>query len=182
MHLIDNYSTSCSYDDMIRFALRDPGCVGGAFQFNIEDKEEVLFKYGKSAIELFTNWRAHYIQLPYGDQSLFVRRDTFHHLKGFPNFMLMEDFEFVRRLNKQGRIHIIPVPAITSGRRWKKLGLLNTTLLNQFIIAAYLVGVSPSRLVNWYYNYTFASFTFYVLTTSTIKIFACVLTNRIQIV
>jgi hypothetical protein len=62
----------------------------------------------------------------------------------------MEDFELMRRLKKLGKIAIAPVAVRTSARRWQKLGLLKTTVINQLIIIGYYLGVSPDLLVNWY--------------------------------
>ena len=45
---------------------------------------------------------------------------------------------------------IRPLPVVTSARRWKRLGVLRTTLRNQAIIAAYMAGVAPERLARWY--------------------------------
>jgi hypothetical protein len=140
------------WDTMIRNALKKPDCVGGAFEFEIEDSEGTLFKTGRILIEFLTNLRAKYLKLPYGDQCIFVRRETFEMMGGFPQLDFMEDFEFVRQLNKKGYIQIINATAVTSGRRWKKLGLIKTTILNQCIIWAYLVGISPTKLLTWYYG------------------------------
>ena len=62
----------------------------------------------------------------------------------------MEDFEFVRRLKKQGDIEIVPHPVLTSVRRWQQLGVIKTTAINQIVIIAYFLGVSPDRLAFWY--------------------------------
>lgn len=64
----------------------------------------------------------------------------------------MEDFEFVRRFAKTGRVEIVNQSATTSGRRWKKLGLVKTTIINQVIIFSYLLGVSPHSLIQLYYG------------------------------
>jgi len=69
---------------------------------------------------------------------------------GFPDQPIMEDFEFIRKLGKQGKIRISALSVKTSGRRWKKLGLLRTTLINQIVIAAYYLGFSPNKLRKLY--------------------------------
>jgi hypothetical protein len=110
-------------------------------------KFEVTKNYAK-----ITLCRAKYFQLPYGDQALFMRRETFLENGGFPKLEFMEDFEMVTRLKKRGRIEIVNSPAITSGRRWKELGLLRTTIVNQCIITAYMLGVKPATLYKIYYG------------------------------
>ncbi|MFN6158767.1 MAG: glycosyltransferase, partial [Dolichospermum sp.] len=45
---------------------------------------------------------------------------------------------------------LLSTPVITSPRRWLKKGILQTTILNQIIIIAYLLGISPHQIRNWY--------------------------------
>jgi hypothetical protein len=62
----------------------------------------------------------------------------------------MEDYEMIRRLSRRGRIAIVPRPVTTSARRWQNLGVWRTWIVNQLLITAYHLGVSPRRLVRWY--------------------------------
>jgi hypothetical protein len=62
----------------------------------------------------------------------------------------MEDFDLMCRLKRWGRITMISIPVITSARRWLKHGILKTTLINQIVIVAYFLGVSPQRLMHLY--------------------------------
>ncbi|MGC9503239.1 TIGR04283 family arsenosugar biosynthesis glycosyltransferase [Baaleninema sp.] len=134
-----------AFDVLVRQVLSEPDVVAGAFELQIESSLP-----GIGTVERGANWRSRLAQLPYGDQGLFLRRDRFDKLGGFPDLPIMEDFEFVRRLRRQGKIAIPPIPVLTSGRRWQRLGILRTTLLNQAIVAAYLLGVSPETLRRWY--------------------------------
>lgn len=52
-------------------------------------------------------------------------------LGGFKDIPIMEDYELVSRLRKHGRPAIIPQAMRTSGRRWRNVGFLQTTLINQ---------------------------------------------------
>lgn len=133
------------YATHIPALLGKPGVAGGAFGFAIAGDFA-----GRRIVESTTNWRARRWQLPYGDQALFLRREVFTQLGGFPEMPIMEDYEIVRRLRRVGRIAIAPGPAVTSGRRWQRLGWMRTTLTNRAIILAYRFGVSPSRLAKWY--------------------------------
>ncbi|NJL23414.1 MAG: glycosyltransferase, partial [Leptolyngbyaceae cyanobacterium SM1_3_5] len=105
---------------------------------------------GLRLVEWGANWRSRLLQLPYGDQALFLRRDTFWQVGGFPDLPMMEDFELVRRLRRRGRIAIAPDAVLTSARRWQKLGILKATVINQVAIVAYLIGISPDRIARWY--------------------------------
>ncbi len=88
--------------------------------------------------------------MPYGDQAIFLTKEIFQQVGNFPPLPIMEDFELMRRLKKLGKITILPISVITSSRRWLQKGIFSTTLLNQIVIIAYLLGVSPERIRNWY--------------------------------
>jgi len=133
------------FDVMIRTALQPTGTVAGAFALRI-DAEVVSLRL----VEWGVNMRSHFWQMPYGDQAIFLTKQTFNKIGNFPELPFMEDFEIMRRLKRIGRITIIPVPVITSARRWLQKGIWKTTLMNQIIIIAYLLGVPPQRLIRWY--------------------------------
>ncbi len=133
------------FDAMIRATLSQPNTLAGAFKLNI-----ALDLPGIRWVERGVNWRSRYLQFPYGDQALFLHAQTFVEIGGFPALPIMEDFEFVRHLRRSGKIEILPVAVMTSGRRWQRFGVLRTTIVNQIVIAAYLLGVSPKRIDQWY--------------------------------
>lgn len=133
------------YPALIRSTLAAPGVAGGAFAFAIAGDFP-----GLRLIERGTNLRARRRQLPYGDQGLFISRAGFDRVGEFPDQPIMEDYVWVRRLQRLGRIAIAPAAAVTSGRRWQRRGAVGTTLLNQLIVLGYRLGVSPARLARWY--------------------------------
>ncbi len=133
------------FDLTIRDTLSQPLAIAGAFRLQIDRLDWKL-----RVIEWGVNARSRYLQMPYGDQAIFLKTTTFQALGGFPSLPIMEDFELVRQLKRQGRIAIAPTAVITSGRRWQKLGAVRTTLINQCVILAYLLGVSPDRIAQWY--------------------------------
>jgi hypothetical protein len=125
--------------------LREPGVAAGAFRFCIAGD----FR-GKSFIEWATGLRSHWLQRPYGDQGLFLARALFEEMGGFADLPIMEDYEFTARLRRYGRIKTVGEAALTSGRRWQTLGVLRTTLRNQWILARYHLGVDPRKLARRY--------------------------------
>lgn len=129
----------------VQHTLDRPGVVAGAFDLGIQGET-----WGLRWIEWGVRWRSRLCQLPYGDQALFLRADTFREVGGFAELPLLEDVDLVRRLRRRGRVAIAPGSVSTSGRRWHKLGILRTTLLNQVILLAYRLGISPQRLARWY--------------------------------
>ncbi len=133
------------FDTLILQALQDSRTVGGAFELRIDAKLR-----GLRLIEKMVNMRSRWLSMPYGDQAIFLKATVFHEIGGFPNLPIMEDFELMRRLKHCGKITILPAAVLTSGRRWQKLGVVKTTLINQMVIVGYFLGVSPTRLVRWY--------------------------------
>lgn len=125
--------------------LMDRRVALGAFRFKT-DLDRPLMR----GIELIANIRSRYLRLPYGDQALFVRKEPFEAVGGFPEIAVAEDLFFVRRVSKLGRIAIAPADALTSGRRWKELGVLRTTLINQLILIGFALGISPKTLAGLY--------------------------------
>ena len=129
----------------VRDALSQPGVAAGAFRLAIDGRGFAL-----RILEWLVNFRSRLLQMPYGDQGIFLRADLFSAVNGFPDLPIMEDFELVRRLKRRGRIRIISLAATTSPRRWEKSGILRTTVINQVIIIGYLFGVNPRKLTDWY--------------------------------
>lgn len=133
------------FETLIISALQNPKIIAGAFELRIDAELR-----GLRLIETMVNWRSHILEMPYGDQAIFLKTTVFQEIGGFPDLPIMEDFELMRRLKRRGRIAILPTAVVTSGRRWQKLGVVKTTLINQMVILGYFLGVSPSRLVRWY--------------------------------
>ena len=121
------------------------GVVAGAFGFRIAEKFA-----GRRLVEWTTNLRSRWCQKPYGDQTQFLRRSLFEELGGFADLPIMEDYELNQRLRKRGRVATSAAAAITSGRRWKKLGVVRTTLINKMVITGYHFGVCPHKLARFY--------------------------------
>jgi rSAM/selenodomain-associated transferase 2 len=133
------------FETQVRQTLARSRVAAGAFRLKIDGNQR-----GLRTIEAVANWRSRVLQMPYGDQALFLRSYTFWESGAFPPIPIMEDFELVRRLKRRGRIALAPGCAETSARRWLRLGAVKTWLVNQCVIAAYCAGVSPQRLAAWY--------------------------------
>ena len=92
------------------------------------------------------NRRARASGIATGDQGLFMTREAFAAVGGFPDQPLMEDIELSRRLGKHARPHPLPGRLRTSGRRWDERGAQRTIILMWRLRWAYWRGVSPARL------------------------------------
>ncbi|RJX34561.1 MAG: glycosyltransferase [Desulfarculus sp.] len=125
----------------VRRVLALPGVAAGAFAFRLDVRSA-----GLRLIELGVAARCLLAQMPYGDQGLFLRREVFARLGGFPELPLMEDVALVRNLRRLGRVATSPAPAVTSARRWQGRGALRTTLLNSILLAGFYAGLPATTL------------------------------------
>jgi rSAM/selenodomain-associated transferase 2 len=87
--------------------------------------------------------------LAYGDQGLLIRRELFQSVGGYPDLPLMEDVAMIRTLRRRTRVTQLPAPLLTSGRRYRRGGVLRTWLKHTALISLYLLGASPTRLAGW---------------------------------
>lgn len=134
-----------NYPQLIQETLDQPQTVAGAFLLKINSKNKLL-----RIVEKGVNARSRFLQMPYGDQGIFLKKEIFNQSGGFPLLPVMEDFQFIKCLKKQGKIRLASASVLTSARRWEKVGVIKTTLINQMIIIGYFFGISPSKLKEWY--------------------------------
>jgi rSAM/selenodomain-associated transferase 2 len=134
-----------NFAEAVYKTIHENDVAAGAFQLTIDSN-----RISARIITWLANWRSRLFQLPYGDQALFMTRDHFIKAGTFPEIPLMEDFELVRKLRRQGKIITLPIAVRTSDRRWSRLGFWRATLLNQIIVIAYLLGVPADTLAGWY--------------------------------
>jgi rSAM/selenodomain-associated transferase 2 len=128
-------------------ALSKDAVAAGAFTLKINSAERHF-----RLIELWVKVRCAVFGLPYGDQGIFVRRDVFKKLGGYRDIPLMEDVDLVRRIKRAGRIVLLPGKAFTSARKWSTEGWIRVSLMNQFLMILFRLGVDPGRLVKLYYG------------------------------
>jgi len=129
----------------VRSAMRSPEAVGGRFDLCL-DGDSPLFPL----IAWFINGRSRLTKISTGDQAMFIRRNLFESLGGFPEQPLMEDIELSRRLKRQGRIVCLSQKVASSGRRWQKHGVLRTVLLMWRLRLLYWLGVPAEKLALLY--------------------------------
>jgi rSAM/selenodomain-associated transferase 2 len=113
----------------------------GRFDLRIVGRHPLL-----ALVARMINWRSRLTGIATGDQSIFVTRDAFWSVGGFPDLPLMEDIALSRKLKPLSRPICIAVPAVTSGRRWDYHGLWNTIVLMWRLRLAYYLGAEPARL------------------------------------
>lgn len=121
----------------------EQGYIGGGFRKKYEPANLLLGIY-----EFFLN--TFYLGLMHclvGTNAIFVRRDVFESLNGFPEVSLLEDMIFSDGIREKGRIAIIEEPVVVSSRRYLERGVLRQILKNARILLGYkLLKESPEDL------------------------------------
>jgi rSAM/selenodomain-associated transferase 2 len=117
----------------------------GRFDLRIAGEHPLL-----AVVAHLINWRSRATGIATGDQAIFVTREAFLSVGGFPDLPLMEDIAISQRLKRLCRPICIATPVITSGRRWERNGVVRTILLMWRLRLAYYFGVAPARLASRY--------------------------------
>lgn len=129
---------------LVRSSLEDPRIVGGHFTFAFDDVtfagRMLAFVYAAKR-SLFRVW--------YGDSAIFVRGSAFRALGGFAPYPILEDADFVERLQRVGRTRRLRAVVTSSSRRYRGR-LVKTIVRWTTIFALYKIGVSPHRLARFY--------------------------------
>jgi hypothetical protein len=101
-------------------------------------------------IEAFMNLRSRLTGIATGDQAIFVDRETFEQVGGYPDIPLMEDVAISRELKAIARPACLRQRVVTSARRWRKNGIGRTVLLMWRLRLAFALGADPRRLARRY--------------------------------
>jgi rSAM/selenodomain-associated transferase 2 len=117
----------------------------GRFDLRIAGRHPLL-----AVIARMINLRSRLTGIATGDQAIFVTREAFAAVGGFPDLPLMEDIAISRRLKRLCRPYCIGTPAVTSGRRWERNGVVRTILLMWRLRLSYYLGVEPALLARLY--------------------------------
>jgi rSAM/selenodomain-associated transferase 2 len=132
-------------DRLLVDGLARSGRLWGRFDVDIAGGHRLL-----PLVARMMNLRSRASGIATGDQALFVRRDAFESVGGYPEIALMEDIALSRRLKRLGPPLCLPDRVTTSGRRWERNGVLQTILLMWRLRLLYFLGADPARLARRY--------------------------------
>jgi len=134
-------------DQLIIEGMNDRHRLWGRFDVKFSGRHPLL-----RVIEFLMNWRSRLSCIATGDQGIFVERNLFEKIGGFPEIDLMEDIALCKMLKKYGRPLCLRQHIMTSSRRWEEKGLFRTVLLMWFLRFAYFFKADPRRLAKLYYQ------------------------------
>lgn len=134
-----------SADRMIVKVLSKTASQWGRFDVQLSGRNP-LFKI----ISGLMNLRSRVTGIATGDQAIFVRRNAFERIGGFPNIPLMEDIAISKALRRASRPACIRSKSTTSSRRWKQDGIVRTIIKMWVLRLRYALGADPAHLARAY--------------------------------
>ena len=123
----------------------DKNCIY-YFKFKINHKK-IIFRF----LEILVNFRSQYFKQPYGDQGLIIHRTTYFKNNGFRKIPLMEDVDFLRRLNNKN-LKQLNSPIFISSRKWERTNIFLQALKNWKFRRRWLKGESTKSIYSDYYK------------------------------
>ena len=117
------------------------------FKFKINHKK-IIYK----VLEILVNFRSKYLKQPYGDQGLIIHRSTYFKNNGFRKIPLMEDIDFLRRLNNKKDLKQLNLPIFISSRKWERTNIFLQALKNWKFRRRWLKGESIKSIYSDYYK------------------------------
>jgi len=117
------------------------------FEFKINHK-----KINYRVLEILVNFRSKFFKQPYGDQGLIIHRTTYFKNNGFRKMPLMEDVDFLRRLNKKKDLKQLNIPIFISSRKWERTNIFLQALKNWKFRRRWLKGESTKSIYSEYYK------------------------------
>ncbi len=116
------------------------------FDFQVKNKS---FTY--RFLEFFVKLRCLLFKTPYGDQGLLISKENFQKQGGYKTIPLMEDFDFISRINKKN-LRSLKTPILTSSRKWDEINFVRQSLKNWYLRRLFLSGCSIDRIYKKYYK------------------------------
>lgn len=132
-------------DRLVLDGLGRTGRGWGRFDVRLTGRHPLL-----RVIERMMGMRSRLTGIATGDQAIFVRRDWFRDVGGFPAIPLMEDVALSKTLKRRGRPLCLRAAVVTSSRRWESRGVWRTMLLMWRLRLAYALGADPTALAERY--------------------------------
>ena len=132
-----------AYFQLERYFL-NPECDAALFRmkFNHPSKWFRLYSWFTHFDTVFTS---------FGDQCIIVRRTMFEEAGGFPDWVLFEDLEFLRRVRRlKKKIKKLPSYVTTSARRFVANGIVRQQLYNIYFTAQFIFSVPVETIARQY--------------------------------
>ena len=117
------------------------------FEFKINHKK-IIYRL----LEILVNIRSKIFKQPYGDQGLIIHRTIYFKNNGFRNIPLMEDVDFLMRLNQKKDLKQLNFPIFISSRKWERTNIFLQAIKNWHFRRRWLKGESLKSIYSDYYK------------------------------
>ncbi len=117
------------------------------FEFKINHKK-IIYRL----LEILVNIRGKIFKQPYGDQGLIIHRTIYFKNNGFRNIPLMEDVDFLMRLNQKKDLKQLNFPIFISSRKWERTNIFLQAIKNWHFRRRWLKGESLKSIYSDYYK------------------------------
>ena len=117
------------------------------FKFKINHKK-MIFR----VLEILVNLRSKFFKQPYGDQGLIIHKTNYFKNNGFRKRPLMEDVDFLRRLNNKKDLKQLTLPILISSRKWERTNIFLQAIKNWHFRRRWLRGESLKSIYSDYYK------------------------------
>jgi len=136
----------------VRTALARKDVVGGGFRVRLGTSPgaPISRRIALRVTGWMINARSRIFRTFTGDQAIFLRRELFDRIGGYPEIPLMEDVELSRAMTRRGRTVLLSPRIVTSARRWESDGTARTILRMWFLRIAYRFGMSSGTCARLY--------------------------------
>jgi len=132
-----------SFAEDIKEAIR-AGHDAGCYRYQFDSPRRIL-----KANAYFTRFNR--IMCRGGDQTLFIRKEIFNTLKGFDeDYVIMEDYNFIERIQKKYTFRIIPKSIIVSSRKYDTNSWFQVQFANLTVFIMYFLKRPPAQMASWY--------------------------------
>lgn len=86
-----------------------------------------------------------------GDQTLFVTKEFFMKLNGYDeSYVIMEDFDFIRRARKRTKFKLLDKSVIVSARKYERNNYFTVQWANLSAFLMFYFGASPQKIKEMY--------------------------------
>ena len=117
------------------------------FKFKINDKK-IIYRF----LEVLVNFRSKFLKKPYGDQGLIIHRSIYLKNNGFKKIPLMEDVDFIKRINNKKDLIQLNLPIFISSRKWDRTNIFLQAIKNWHFRRRWLKGESLKSIYSDYYK------------------------------
>jgi rSAM/selenodomain-associated transferase 2 len=107
----------------------DPTIQAGGFRHRFSGNDWRL-----RFVSWLDNFRCRRSHMIYGDQAMFVRRELFERVGGFPDQPILEDVAFCEKLVRITTPTLLATPVVTDSRKFVKMGIWRSLARALFII------------------------------------------------